>query len=332
MIDPNDGSPTDAFLAPETRKYLQSLLEKDHVSIDDDAATSLADTSLADSDSVSSDGDTNSVEEATDVLREVEIPLYSDIEFFDILQEELSSLHSLQQKEQTDLNNQVGFLRQDIIKATSSSLGRYRSAFYAWREIFRVYMDAEVFISTGEVDSGERTSTKAHQQLERFQTALSQENHTKKLNKESRAALRSFTQINLALLQNMKFQEINRVALRKILKKFDKRTALQAQDVFPLFEPLVAQNIARMVCQTICQEVLSVVPQLSDYLCPICFNIAFKPVRLRCNHVFCIRCLVIMQRAQQNHCALCRAEVVLEATIGKTSKSIVVETQDTNIE
>ncbi|KAI5304832.1 hypothetical protein KEM55_009254 [Ascosphaera atra] len=116
----------------------------------------------------------------------------------------------------------------------------------------------------------------------------------------------------------MKFQELNEVALKKILKKFDKHTALHARPVFldnyvptGVFDP---QETAQNVCCVISNELLSVVPQLNDYLCPICFTIAFKPVRLRCGHVFCIRCLVVMQRAEQSHCALCRDESVKCAT------------------
>lgn len=42
--------------------------------------------------------------------------------------------------------------------------------------------------------------------------------------------------------------------------------------------------------------------------------ITYKPVRLRCNHVFCIRCMIRLQRDNKDECPLCREKVVLEAT------------------
>ncbi|KAI1955626.1 2-oxoglutarate dehydrogenase complex E2 component [Ophidiomyces ophidiicola] len=247
-------------------------------------------------------------------IQAVDIPLSSDSEFFRILRVELSTLRQLQDQEREKLTGRVKLLRETIVGTTNSTLVRSRSALDTWREIFRLYMEAQVFFSTNELDSGERTSIVAHQQLVKFQTSLSKISPHRKLRKNGRGALKSFLDINFVLLQNLKFQEINRIALRKILKKFDKRTALRAYPAFPLLEPLLSQSMANILCQTLSQEILSVIPQIHDYLCPICFNVAFKPVRLRCGHVFCIRCLVIMQRAQQDHCALCRREVVMEAT------------------
>jgi E3 ubiquitin-protein ligase BAH len=72
-------------------------------------------------------------------------------------------------------------------------------------------------------------------------------------------------------------------------------------------------NIAKAICFKVNEELLTVVPQLNDYLCPVCFSIAYKPVRLRCLHVFCIRCMITMQRARNRYCPMCRDDVVLEA-------------------
>jgi hypothetical protein len=52
---------------------------------------------------------------------------------------------------------------------------------------------------------------------------------------------------------------------------------------------------------------------LDDYACLICTSIAFKPIRLACGHLFCVRCLVKMQRAGKAECPLCRSKVVLLA-------------------
>lgn len=63
-------------------------------------------------------------------------------------------------------------------------------------------------------------------------------------------------------------------------------------------------------------ELVSVVPQLSDYLCPICFSIAYRPIRLSCQHIFCIRCVVKLQRRHEAHCPLCRSETIATASPG----------------
>ncbi|DAA73835.1 TPA_exp: Uncharacterized protein A8136_4038 [Trichophyton benhamiae CBS 112371] len=247
----------------------------------------------------------------------IEIPLSSDSEFFRLLKVGLSNLEDLQAHEKKDLDSQVALLRESIVEVTSPATPTKKAdqvAIYAWREVFRIYMEMQVFFSTGEADSGERSSEVARQRLEAFQKQLVKQQHAKKLGRNGRRALEMFMHINLAVLQNLKFQEINGMALSKILKKFDKQTALHARSAFTKTGPFSASSLSRSVCQAISEQILVVVPQLDDYLCPVCFTISFKPVRLRCSHVFCIRCLVVMQRQQQNHCPMCRAEVVMEAT------------------
>ena len=45
-------------------------------------------------------------------------------------------------------------------------------------------------------------------------------------------------------------------------------------------------------------------------------SIAFKPIRLSCGHLFCVRCLVKMQQRSKENCPLCRAPTVLLADKG----------------
>lgn len=107
--------------------------------------------------------------------------------------------------------------------------------------------------------------------------------------------------------------------------EFDKRTALGARQALPDLvsaKSLSSQSLAKSLCYKISEEVLTVVPQLNDYLCPVCFNIAYKPVRLRCGHVFCIRCIIVLQRAKDDHCPLCRGSVVMQADSSKRFRSI----------
>ena len=104
--------------------------------------------------------------------------------------------------------------------------------------------------------------------------------------------------------------------------EFDKRTALSVKTKFSDYvagRPFLAGTLAKAVCFKLAQEVISTVPQLNDYLCPVCFNIAFKPIRLKCGHFFCIRCMIVMQRTEDKHCPLCRGDVVMEADEGMLS-------------
>ncbi|KAF9056949.1 hypothetical protein BDP27DRAFT_1344261, partial [Rhodocollybia butyracea] len=48
---------------------------------------------------------------------------------------------------------------------------------------------------------------------------------------------------------------------------------------------------------------LPIIPQLDDYSCVIRTNIAFKPIRLGCGHLFCVR-------RSTGDCPMCRAQTV----------------------
>jgi E3 ubiquitin-protein ligase BAH len=80
---------------------------------------------------------------------------------------------------------------------------------YRWRELFDLYLQAGVFFSTHELDRGRRDST-----------AAAQQRGLKNLFKlpASHQALDRFIRINITLLRNLKFQEINQKAISKILK------------------------------------------------------------------------------------------------------------------
>lgn len=327
VLNPKDGSPVDAWLSPATREYLQTLAKSPEPSSSELSESNMLVESLRES-RISLDEDdspdssfTNESSDSFEQYQTVEVPLHSDSEFFRILRKEMSELASLQEREQNDLSQQVTQLGRDIGTITTTSSGRSKRTVYTWRDILRLYTESQVFFSTGEMDTGQRSVAIAQQRLNKFQDALARDRRIGKLGKESQATLTKFMHINALLLQNLKFQDINRTALIKILKKFDKRTALRARSNLPEFlpEPFLSQKMAKAVCYTISEEILSIVPQVNDYLCPICFNISFKPVRLRCQHVFCIRCLITMQRARQDHCPLCRRGVVMEACSGTHS-------------
>lgn len=100
--------------------------------------------------------------------------------------------------------------------------------------------------------------------------------------------------------------------------EFDKRTSLGASVSFRAAvrsQKFLAGSVAKKMCAQLAQEVVSVVPRVDDYTCPICFSIAWYPVRLRCSHIFCVRCVIKMQRENKKQCPLCRDEVVMEADL-----------------
>jgi E3 ubiquitin-protein ligase BAH len=78
----------------------------------------------------------------------------------------------------------------------------------------------------------------------------------------------------------------------------------------------MSQMMAKAVCAEISNEVVKLVPQLDDYLCPVCFSITYKPIRLNCGHIFCIRCMIQMQKARAKYCPLCRNDVIMDADSG----------------
>lgn len=247
----------------------------------------------------------------------IEVPLVFDGEFFDMLQQEVNSLDALQVEEEKAMVGEIVALGRDVSHLTKPSR-LSKNDLARWRVIFELYLEAQIFFSTYEQDHGSRNSKTAARQLQWFQDQVSKRNLAQQFKMaQSKVALARFLNLNALLLKNVQFQEINRTAVQKILKKFDKRTSLSVSKTFPLqvrSDKLLAGTMARDICAQVSSELVSQVPQLNDYLCPVCFAIAYRPVRLACQHIFCIRCIVKIQRRRERNCPLCRADVVLDAT------------------
>ncbi|KAK0387124.1 hypothetical protein NLU13_5437 [Sarocladium strictum] len=247
----------------------------------------------------------------------IEVPLTFDGEFFDLLQNDVVNLDALQDQEQNKMLNEVEELGKEVaVVAKPSRFSKNDLA--RWREIFELYLDAEIFFATHEQDHGARSSSRALKQLQLFQGEIEKRRLNQKFKlRESQVAFDRFLQLNASLLKNLQFQELNRLAVSKILKKFDKRTALGISKTFPVAVPsekLLAGSVAKDVCAQMSEQLVKIVPQLNDYLCPVCFSVAYRPVKLDCQHIFCLRCVVKMQRRKENHCPLCRSDVVMTAS------------------
>ncbi|KIN00964.1 hypothetical protein OIDMADRAFT_162966 [Oidiodendron maius Zn] len=297
-----DDQAVDAALSHDTRAFLKNRMQQQGRPGD------LVDNANQERDNTSTDGP---------VLRQVEIPLTFDTEFFGLLHEDVSHLDALQAKEQQLLTREIHELSKEISAlAKPSKFGK--SDMYAWRQLFDLYLQAAVFFSTQETNTGSRSPTFAAQQLEWFQNEVTKRGLVGIFNlPASHRALDKFVKINIALLRNMRFLEINQIAIGKILKKFDKRTNLGITEKAPKFiqvESLMPQTIAKAVCSQVTQDLIKITPQLDDYLCPVCFTIAWRPIRLKCSHMLCVLCAITLQNAKRRRCPLCRRHVIQDAT------------------
>ena len=354
VVDPRDGSPIDAWLSPETKQFLVRFSRsrtEDSLSSQTNGSQPCEQSDLQSSLVPPDNGE--SLKRQAVGTREhaqmVEVPLTSGTEFFRILQQELRGLGQLQETQQRSLNSQIVKLGEDLAILIESGSRKSKADLVTWREIFGRYLEAQVFFSTLDARTGYQSSQSAQRKLQQYGQSLESDRQNLKLSERGKTALVSFLQINTSLLQFMKYQDINRLALTKILKKFDKRTSLlhtQPGSNLPLVlsrEAFVAQDVAKAACATIQDQLLPVVPQLTDYLCPVCLTISFKPIRLKCNHVFCIRCIILLKRQRKDKCPMCRDDVVLLASTGKppsrsspyttgsTSLTVIFQTTSTQL-
>ncbi|RCK64906.1 Transcriptional regulator of yeast-form-adherence 3 [Candida viswanathii] len=242
---------------------------------------------------------------------EVYIMLNSDSKFFDMLDEELNSLDMLRKEEENKIIDEV----KDLAKKVQGFKSK-QSELYKWRELFKIYLDSEVYFKYNDTDlaSQQRNSLQIKQNLDLFVTNMKNAGVMTKFNKKSSmAAFNEFMEMNYHLLKLLQFQTINNEALRKILKKFDKQTSLGIQNTFPQLISndhifMSGKSLAQSICYIVQESVINVIPQLDDYSCPICMEIAYKPIRLSCGHLFCVRCLVKLKKDDKTSCPLCRAE------------------------
>ncbi|KAF2648601.1 RING-14 protein-like protein [Lophiostoma macrostomum CBS 122681] len=247
----------------------------------------------------------------------VEVQLTSDSEFFTKLSSELSGLETLQDREEKRMHDKIEELGKQVAKLTDPDRRSNKKLIAVWRQIFQIYVENDIFFGTRETDHGGHDAGMAAQRFQKFANTIAQQGLVDKFKKpECLQALTSFMNINREILQGLKFGEINRTAMTKILKKFDKQTNLNvARSTFPLTitYPSFSSHLAKAVCSELNTSILSHVPQIDDYSCPMCMEIKWRPVKLSCGHVFCIRCLIVMQTNKQHLCPLCRQRSVVDA-------------------
>ncbi|KAH7890362.1 hypothetical protein F5I97DRAFT_1933704 [Phlebopus sp. FC_14] len=280
---------------------------------------------------------------SSDDSRILIIPLRHDTAFFRLLTSALSSLFAHLDSLHDDFTSTLTTLAASIsstARPASSSAPRSFSAYsitasnvttlrprpkgktdlYTWREIFQLYIEAEIFEGVGELDRGDRTVEESENRLRLFENRIQDKKAVLKLT-GSRDALDVFLKVNLFILNVKKLQFATKEATRKILKKHSKRTALPLPSQFlstpssaalTVF-PQPSTSLSRLLVQAVGETLLPIIPHIDDYACLICTSIAFKPIRLGCGHLFCVRCLVKLQKRGKANCPMCRAPTVLKA-------------------
>ncbi|KAF2026723.1 RING-14 protein-like protein [Setomelanomma holmii] len=315
-VDEATGEVHSAKLDEETKEKLQMLAVETGISdlrVFEDTASLKSDAAQAQNQAENRQTNTSQNRPG---YRTVEIPLTSDTEFFTRLSSEVTGLEKLQEREEKRMHTQIEDLGKQIAKMTDPDRRSNRKTLAAWRQVFQIYVEEGIFFGNTETDHKSHDSEKAMQRLAEFSNKVAQAGIVERLKKKDNIrALNMFMHINREILQGLRFGEINHSAMVKILKKFDKRTALGVKQTFPrqVTYPEFSEHLAKAVCAEVNTQILSNIPQIDDYSCPMCMEIKWRPVKLRCDHVFCIRCLIVMQNNKQHNCPFCREPTVSDA-------------------
>ncbi|KAI5236572.1 hypothetical protein E4T43_08557 [Aureobasidium subglaciale] len=325
-VDGDSGEFLDAHLTKETKQYFLWLAQNNCTQTPDGRRASQISLE-ADGSSISEHEQLNAIIRASSAENGAQwahVPLHTAANFFDLLDPKLAQLDAIQHAEEKRLESQIVALGTAVTTLTEPAAlkkGKYkaRSDVTIWRQILALYVQHAIFFSPYERDRGSRSFDQAKSHLELFSKDLVDQGLVKKFReKTSRNAFDHFVTINLDILKAMRFQELNMEAVRKILKKFDKRTALGATKAYQSHANSgpFAKSVATDMCAAMSQRVVIVVPQIDDYSCPVCCDIAWRPIRLECcNTVFCIRCMIELQKSASK-CPMCRSTSVITADSG----------------
>jgi len=349
LVDGQTGTPLDATLAPETKARLQELAKHEMViaSRHDHLGHHGRPHEVHDppSGEGSRDGTGSPIEgsqiEGRRGARWVQIPLASAKHFFDLLAPKMEELEHLREQETERLEREIldlGDAVEDVIEPVREGFEAKRDVsyrdLYFWREMFRIYLETPVFYSTNEQNRGAVTFPDAKKRLQAYDCQIREIGLLGKMKTpQAKRAAQMFLDLNLNILKIMRFQEMNARAMGKILKKFDKRTHLEGEPFlkdlqarYPALLPAsqgektpgaaagFASSIARDLHAELSSKVLSIVPQINDWMCPVCMSMAWRPVKLGCCAArFCIRCVIKLQDEGHRRCPACNAETVMKA-------------------
>ena len=153
-------------------------------------------------------------------LNRVLIPLSSDLEFFRTLTDEITSIDLVESQEAANITSHIIALSDEVIRVSKPSSFSRSSDLYAWRGIFQLYMESGIFFSPYERDGHKQhTIEGVERQINWFEKELERKGVVRGFkNKKSVGLLQEFLGINLSILRLLRFMEINKTAMRKILK------------------------------------------------------------------------------------------------------------------
>lgn len=178
--------------------------------------------------------------------REFIVPLSSDLAFFNLLTAALTSLSAFHVEQQSAFRQSVASLCAMISRSIQpeaaisvlptplaplpSTRLQHRSFraskrdLYAWREIFTLWIEAEIFESTSERTRGERTVEQAETRLKAFANEVVKRrlgDRRTMTGKRTREAWEEFLRLNVLLLDLKRFQMANINAARKFVARND---------------------------------------------------------------------------------------------------------------
>lgn len=132
--------------------------------------------------------------------REITIDLAYGTEFFHLLNQALSSLALLLSSSKADFVKRVTALSAAI--SASASPTTKKSDLYGWREVFSLWIEAQIFESENERSRGERSVEEVEKRLLWFVDQVGRRKCVKRMkSKDSRKALETFVELNQELLQ-----------------------------------------------------------------------------------------------------------------------------------
>jgi E3 ubiquitin-protein ligase BAH len=149
----------------------------------------------------------------------VEIPLTSDSEFFSKLTSELSGLEALQEREEKRMHTEIVKLGNQVATLTDPDRKANKKLLTVWRQLFQIYLENDIFFGTTEADHESRDADKAAERFQKFANTVAQQKLLDNFKRpEQIEAINTFMHINREILQGLRFGEINRTAMMKILK------------------------------------------------------------------------------------------------------------------
>lgn len=199
-------------------------------------------------------------------IKTLVIELEQDDEFFKMLMEELKQVAMLQNVTAEKFKHDISDLESRMTKVAAPT---QKTDMYNWRKIFSIYMDAQIFQGNAESDRTFRSVERAKKQMTWFVEQLGRADLLNKLkSKESKSAFEQFIALNTELITMKHYQMLNETAMRKILKKHDKRSGLTASQSFPEIvstDSLFSPKLATMLYATITSKLTTIIPQPEDY-------------------------------------------------------------------